>query len=499
MAISKIKAITNTLKKAIEYISNPDKTSDRLLVSTFGCSLETADIEFELTARKGSDTGNRVAYHMMQSFSPEDNLSPEKAHELGMQFAKEMTKGRYEFVVTTHTDRNHIHNHIIFNATSFIDQKKYHYSVSEKHRMRRVNDKICRENHLSVIENPSKQRGLSKYEYEQKKAGTSWKDQLRADIDQAIQKSDSYEEFIEMMKMEGCEIKGAELDKGKYISFCPIGVGRFVRGSERSLGAEYTKERISERIENKELEKVQKSVSPDNFEMGKNLKAETDIKKRDLKTEKEQSRNKQYRPDTKKINLLANISENIKAQQSKGYEQALIRSNINNLVKSMNYLIRHKVESIEDYKSFSAGLMAEYNMARKSIKKLDDDLIDLSEMIKFTKNHREHKSVYKKFTNAEKKEEFYQANQDAILQYQVAMVFFEKREIAPASVNLPDLFEQYRQKKQERTELYNTYSSLKKDVKEMQTVGQNLERALGISIMETADDSTPKVKKDKFL
>lgn len=470
MAITKIKPIKNTLKKAINYISNPDKTDSGLLVSTFGCSLETADLEFEFTENKGRKS-KRIAYHMLQSFSPEDDITPEKAHELGMEFAKEMTKGQYEFVLATHIDKGHIHNHIIFNATNFVTYGKYHNSVSEKYRMRRVNDKICRENNLSVIENPSMKREKTKYEYEQIRAGKSWKDKLRTTIDELILKANSYEEFIEMLELEGVEIKGAEIkeDAPKYISYKPLEADKFVRGSERGLGIEYSKERIRERILNKEFEIANKSIVAND----EKIKKEKNEQKEGIKIN---------RPDSKKINLLIDVTKNIKAQQSKGYENALLRSNINNLVKSMNYLIRHNITTTEDFKTYSSGLKAEYDLTRKSIKRLDNEMIDLSEKIKFLKDYQNHKNIYQKYTHAGNKGEFYSANQEAILKFQTAMVFFERNNFDPKAVNLTGLFTEYKSKKQERSELYSAYTGLKKDVKEMGIVEHNLEESLNIDL-----------------
>ena len=167
MATSKLKPIKKTLGKAIAYIIDPEKTAGGTLVSSFGCSVGTADIEMQMTAQKGSGIGERIAYHLMQSFSPDDDITPEKAHQLGMEFAQKVLKGKFEFVVATHIDKDHIHNHIIFNATSFYGKhNKYHTGdwEAEKRRIRRINDSICRANNLSVIENTSGQKGYECYE-----------------------------------------------------------------------------------------------------------------------------------------------------------------------------------------------------------------------------------------------------------------------------------------------------------------------------------------------
>ena len=127
MAITKTHPIKSTLKAAIDYICDPSKTDGKLLVSTYGCTAETADIEFGWTRRHAIDRGYsyNLGRHLIQAFSPGE-VSPEEAHEIGMQLAKEVLGGKYEFVLTTHVDKGHIHNHLIFNAVSFVDHKHYH-------------------------------------------------------------------------------------------------------------------------------------------------------------------------------------------------------------------------------------------------------------------------------------------------------------------------------------------------------------------------------------
>ena len=117
MAVTKIKPIKSTLKKALDYIQNPNKTDGKMLVSSFGCSYETADIEFGFTLSQALDRGNNLAHHLIQSFEPGE-VDYEKAHEIGKQLADAVTKGQYEYVLTTHIDKGHIHNHIIFCAVN---------------------------------------------------------------------------------------------------------------------------------------------------------------------------------------------------------------------------------------------------------------------------------------------------------------------------------------------------------------------------------------------
>lgn len=124
MAVTKIKPIKSTLSKALDYIENPDKTDGKMLVSSFGCSYETADIEFEYTLSQALQKGNNLAFHLIQSFEPGE-VDYQKAHEIGKQLADAVTKGQHEYVLTTHIDKGHVHNHIIFCAVNFADHHKY--------------------------------------------------------------------------------------------------------------------------------------------------------------------------------------------------------------------------------------------------------------------------------------------------------------------------------------------------------------------------------------
>ena len=150
MAVTKIHPIKSTLKKALDYIENPDKTDEKLFVSSYGCSYETADIEFQMLLDQAYQKGNNLAHHLIQAFEPGETTA-EQAHEIGMELEREILGGKYEFVLTTHIDRDHVHNHLIFNAVSFTDHKHYHSNKRSYHFIRRTSDRLCKEHGLSVI------------------------------------------------------------------------------------------------------------------------------------------------------------------------------------------------------------------------------------------------------------------------------------------------------------------------------------------------------------
>ena len=153
MAVTKIKPIKSTLSKALAYIQNPAKTEEKMLVSSFGCSYETADIEFAYTLSQALEKGNNLAHHLMQSFEPGE-VSYEKAHEIGRQLADAVTKGQYEYVLTTHIDKGHVHNHIIWSAVNLDCDRKFRNFLGSTKAVRRLSDTLCIENGLSVVQNP---------------------------------------------------------------------------------------------------------------------------------------------------------------------------------------------------------------------------------------------------------------------------------------------------------------------------------------------------------
>ena len=208
MAVTKIKAIRGTLSKALAYIMNPEKTDDKMLISSYGCATETAAQEFEWTRKIAEQQGMNpvkiIARHVIQSFDVGE-VSPEIAHEIGKQFADEILGGKYEYVLTTHIDKDHVHNHLIFNAVDFVDHHAYKSYKKIYYDMREASDRLCKENGLSVIP-PSQGKGMSYKEYTEAKRGTSWKQKLKQTIDRNIIMAKDYDEFLKLMQDAGYEI-----------------------------------------------------------------------------------------------------------------------------------------------------------------------------------------------------------------------------------------------------------------------------------------------------
>ena len=268
MAVTKIKAIKSTVNKAIDYITNPRKTDGKLLVSGFKVEPPFAAIEYKMTAElakelKGDYTntgkGNNLAYHTIQSFAKFDKITPEEAHELGKKLADEMLQEKHEYVIATHIDKGHIHNHIIFNAISFEDFKKFRSEPYKTAAMiREISDRLCEEKGLYVVKEPNG-KGKGHKEWQETKNGTSWKAQIQAAIDKAIPQATDYNSFVELMNQAKIEIK-----EGKHIAFKLEGQQqeRFVRG--KTIGENYTKEGLVEAIKNKAKTQEQPSKGKKN-------------------------------------------------------------------------------------------------------------------------------------------------------------------------------------------------------------------------------------------
>ena len=247
MAVTKIKSIKSTLKKALDYIMDESKTDGKLLVSGGNCAPETAYLEFKMTEETCKEVigdyskkSNNLAYHMIQSFDRKDKITPEEAHRIGEELAKKLTDEKYEYVVATHIDKGHIHNHIIFNAYSYATYRKFNCNKDTFKELRAISDELCKENGLSIVENP-KGKGKHYKEWLENKKGTSWKAYIKDTLDELIDKVKLFDELKTEMINRGFEIK-----EGKYIAFKAPNQQRFCRG--KTIGEEYTKEAIENRI-----------------------------------------------------------------------------------------------------------------------------------------------------------------------------------------------------------------------------------------------------------
>ena len=432
MAITKTHPIKSTLKAAIDYICNPEKTDGKLLVSSYGCTAETADIEFEWTRRHSIDKGTHLGRHLIQAFEPGE-ITPEEAHEIGMQLAKGILGGKYEFVLTTHIDKNHIHNHLIFNAVSFTDHKHYHSNKRSYHYIRRTSDRICKEHGLSVII-PGQEKGKSYIEHQAAQAGTSYKAKLKAAIDRLIPASADFEDLLLRLQREGYEIK-----RGKYVSCRASDQERFTR--MKTLGVDYTEEAITSRIAGRS----RPSRQP---------------KQRDGK-----------------ISLLIDIQNNIKAQENAGFAHWAKLSNLKQAAKTMNFLTEHGIDSYGELESRLALITEKRDSTHASIKETEAQIAELSLVMKHAATYRQLKLVYDRYRQSRDKEKFLRGHESEIILFEAAAKELKKLGAVPLP-STESMKKKLNALTAEKETLLAEYRSVRNEAQEYEIIEQNVDALL---------------------
>lgn len=264
MAFTEIHSISSTVGLAIKYIINPDKTNDGKLISTIGCHADgnLAEKEFDMIRQMGTSRGDILAQHLVQSFKPGE-VTPEQAHLLGIQLADKLLKGKYQYVLATHIDKGHIHNHIIFNNIDSENFRSFEYQENRGGKVfeniREISDNICRENNLSVIENPELGKGKSYYEWQMNKDNLSWKARLKYEIDNAVMNSTDFSSFLNELTKRNIEYV-YKPENVISLKFRMEGQTKFTRA--RTLGWYYEEKQIKRRIENFNLVRTGHSLTP---------------------------------------------------------------------------------------------------------------------------------------------------------------------------------------------------------------------------------------------
>lgn len=446
MAVTKIKAIRGTLSKAIAYILNPEKTDEKLLVSSYGCASETAAREFEWTRKiaeqKGMNPVRIIARHVIQSFEIGE-VTPELAHEIGKQFADEILGGKYEYVLTTHIDKDHVHNHLIFNAVDFVDYHAYKSYKRIYYDMREVSDRLCKENGLSVIP-PSQNKGMGYKEYTEAKRGTSWKQKLKQTIDRLVITAKDYDDFLRLMQEAGYEIK-----TGKYISFRAKGQERFTRS--KTIGENYTEERIKERIAGRTPRRSQRQTVP------------------------------------KGISLIGDIQERIRLIDSKGYEHKAKLTILKEAARTLNYLTENNLLQYADLEKKVEDVHSYYDRTGKELKGVEARLREVQPLIKNISNYQRLKPVYDAFQRAKDKPSFKAKHEAELVIFEAARSTLLAMQGDEKLPSLKTLQAEQQRLLEEQQRLYDERAKLKKEVKQIETIKSNVDTFLAPSVDHDRD------------
>ncbi len=428
------------MSKAIAYILNPEKTDEKLLVSSYGCASETAAREFEWTRKiaeqKGMNPVRIIARHVIQSFEIGE-VTPELAHEIGKQFADEILEGKYEYVLTTHIDKDHVHNHLIFNAVDFVDYHAYKSYKRIYYDMREVSDRLCKENGLSVIP-PSQNKGMGYKEYTEAKRGTSWKQKLKQTIDRLVITAKDYDDFLRLMQEAGYEIK-----TGKYISFRAEGQERFTRS--KTIGENYTEERIKERIAGRTPRKSQRQTTP------------------------------------KGISLIGDIQERIRLIDSKGYEHKAKLTILKEAARTLNYLTDNNLLQYADLEKKVEDVHSSYDRTGKELKVVEARLREVQPLIKNISNYQRLKPVYDAFQKAKDKPSFKAKHEAELVIFEAARSTLLAMQGDEKLPSLKTLQAEQQRLLDEQQRLYDERAKLKKEVKQIETIKSNVDTFLAPS------------------
>ena len=438
MAITKIHPIKATLNLAIEYITDTKKTDEQILVSTNKCHPASAHTQFLKRREEQNIRGNVLARHLIQSFLPGET-TPEIAHQIGLELCKNILKEEYEFILSTHIDKGHIHNHIIFNNVNMATGKCYQSNKRSYHQIRYQSDKLCKEHNLSVVDEyyekfkkKYKTNGKSWYEHEQSKKGNSWKSRLQFNIDKMITQSKNWAEFILKMTELGYEIK-----YGKHIAFKHHDKARYTRA--KTIGEDYTEERLKERISENTYQKT------------------FTVKKR--------------------VGNIIDIANNPKIQQSKGYEYWATKHNLqvaSDTVLSMREKGFQSLSQLDNHIKKSAD--KRQNLQEK-IKKLEGKIETLSRSMEQVHTVNKYRQIYQEYKKNPGDKDFAREHKSEILLYENALEALKKS--YSKMPNSKQLFEKLEDLNQKKNTLMQEYSSGKYEMNELYQIRKNYEQYIG--------------------
>ena len=438
MAVTKIHPIKSTLNLAIDYITNNQKTDQEILISTHKCHVTTAHTQFLKRREQEQVHGTVLARHLIQSFLPGE-ISPELAHEIGLELCKRVLKDEYEFVLSTHIDKGHIHNHIIFNNVNMVTGKCYQSNKKTYHQIRYQSDLICKEKGLSIIDEyyetfkkKYKTKGKSWYEDNQRKQRTSWKSKLQFDIDRVIRQSKNWDDFLSKMEKLDYEIK-----REKHIAFKHKDKERFTRG--KTIGEDYSEERLKERI------------------------TESLSRKRKLAKEP--------------VGNIINLVNNSKVQASKEYEFWATKHNLKSASKIVLLMREKGIKSFAQIDKAIQESATKRQELQDKIKEIEHEINQLSMTMENIYTIKKYLHIYQVYKEDTTDKAFLKENQTEITLYRNALKNLKK-----SYAKLPNtkkILTQLDLLQEKKNTLFQEYSSTKNSISELYQFRKNYEKYLG--------------------
>lgn len=426
---SKGKTPAVSLFERVAYILNPTKTDGGRLVSAHGCDPATAAAEMLLTRRQYLDAGGWVpgndkevlAYHIRQAFKPGE-ITPEDANRIGRELAERFTKGRYQFIVATHIDRGHVHNHIIFAAVSEDAGRRFRDFLGTAKAVRKISDRLCLENGLSVIENPKRGRkDYGKWLGDQRPL--SAQEKVRDAIDAALAQR-----------------------RGSSLSFLAPGQEKATRCRKKTLGDDYTPEAIQERIEGRRVVSSSRSKAP-------------------------------AKP-ARKVNLLIDIQSKLQAGKGAGYAQWAKVFNLKQMAQTISFLEENGLLEYDALAARAAEGTARFNELSGTIKRTEGRMAEIAALQKQIVNYSKTRDVYAAYRKAGYSKKFLAAHETEILLHKAAKAAFDKLCLQKLPT-YKTLQAEYAGLLAEKKKAYAEYAAAKKEMQAVLTAKANVDRLLG--------------------
>ena len=438
IALHKNKGLTVAacLKNRTDYIENPDKTEQGQFVSSYACSALTADEEFMLTKRQYDLVNGRrqksdvIAYQIRQSFRPGE-ITAEEANKVGYELAMRFTKGKHAFVVATHTDRQHIHNHVIFNSTALDGTKKFRDFFFSALAVQRLSDLICLEHQLSVIEIKPYRERQKRTLYPPKESN---RDRLCRVIDSVLdEKPKDYEDFLQKLEQQGYEVK-----RGKYTSVKGARQKRFIRF--RTLGTGYSEDEI---------------------------KAVLEGKAKHQPYQKKQAKEQPFQ-------LLVDIQEKMAEGKSVGYKKWATKFNLKEMSKTLLFLQEQKISSAEELQERAAEAPERYHAMGDSIKAAETRMTEIAVLRTHIVNYARTRPVYDAYRKAGYSKRFLEAHREEITLHKAAKAAFDEAGLKKLP-KAKDLSIEYAELLKKKKEAYPDYRKARDEMQELMKAQKNVE------------------------
>jgi len=440
--VNKGKTVAQTITDRTDYASNPDKTRKGELVTGYQCDPRTVDAEFLLSKQiyhdiTGRDQGrhNVLAYHIRQSFKPGE-ITPELANKLGYELAMRFTKGRHAFIVATHIDKHHIHNHVVFNSTTLDCTRKFDDPKRSGMIIRRISDQICAENGLSIIDDPKLSRGHYG-KWLGNKEEPSYREQLKQAIDAAlVHKPVDFDEFLKLIQAAGYEVKR----RGSRHSFRGAGKG-FI--SLRSLKGDYTEDAIRDIISGKRAAPPKRNTAPAH--------------------------------DTRKINLLIDIQNSIKARNSPGYAQWSKIFNLKAAASTLIFLQENNLDDLDKLNEKAQQAKDDFNGINIRIQSIDSRLKDISTLQKHIGAYSKTREVFAAYRKSGYSKKYLAEHEDDLTAHKAAKKYFDSLGLERLP-SISKLKAEYGTLVTEKKKLYADYHPARKYMQDVLSVQQNVHR-----------------------